>query len=355
MKNQELYFTNRVEEKIDEITGRLAPNNVFVIVDTNTASYVLPRLQAESRTIAAAHVIKTKEGDGNKTVESLTEIWKDLNSKGATRTSLVINLGGGVITDMGGFAAATFKRGISFINIPTTLLANVDAAIGGKTGVNFNGYKNEIGVFCNADAVIISTTFFNTLPKPELYSGYAELIKHAMISSKENYDKALRYDITAYMPDSLLELLKQSVAVKAEIVEKDPTESGIRKALNFGHTAGHAFEELAMQRQSPIPHGYAVAWGMVVAAILSHTQCGFPAEEVHRLASYVKQIYGVFGITCKDYEMLLELMSHDKKNKSQDRINFTLLTDIGQIEINREVETSEIKAALDIFCDEMGI
>lgn len=355
MKNQELYFTNHVEETIDRIIESIAPNKTFIIVDNNTASFVLPRLQAECGMLKDAYVITTRPGDDNKSVESLAEIWKKLSDNGATRSSLILNVGGGVITDMGGFAAATFKRGIPFINLPTSLLANVDAAIGGKTGINFNGLKNEIGSFCNADYVIISTTFFNTLPKPELLSGYSELLKHAMISSRENYEKALRYNITDYMPDSLLELLKESVAVKAMIVKEDPTECGIRKALNFGHTAGHAFEEFALSRQSPIPHGYAVAWGMVAAAILSHTELGFPAEEVHRLARYVRDTYGIFAFSCKDYDFLLTLMAHDKKNTSPDRINFTLLKDIGDLEINREISSEKIKAAFDIYCDEMGI
>lgn len=354
MKTQELYFTNHVEQTIDGIIEKTAPDRVFIIVDSNTSEAVLPRLQASSHYLRNAYVIETKEGDRNKSVDSLTHIWKELSNNGATRHSLIVNIGGGVITDMGGFAAATFKRGIPFINVPTSLLANVDAAIGGKTGVNFNGLKNEIGAFCNADHVIISTTFFNTLPHSELISGYAELVKHAMISSRENYNKVLRYNISEYMPESLLEILKESVSVKARIVKEDPTENGIRKALNFGHTAGHAFEELALSRQSPIPHGYAVAWGMVVAAILSHIRLGFPAEEVHRLSSFVKDNYGVFAINCKDYDYLLEYMSHDKKNASAGSINFTLLKDIGDIEINCVISPDEIKSALDIYCDEMG-
>lgn len=356
MKKQELLFTNRVEEKIDELVQvAIKPDKIFVVVDSNTAKSVLPRLQSQSKAVADAEIIETECGDEHKCLESLSSIWKNLSDKGATRNSLVINLGGGVITDMGGFAASTFKRGIRFINVPTSLLGNVDAAIGGKTGINFNGLKNEVGSFCCADYVIISTTFFNTLPKQELYSGYAELLKHAIISSKENYDRCLKYNISEYMPDSLLELLKESVEVKARIVEQDPTEKGIRKALNFGHTAGHAFEELAMSRKSPVQHGYAVAWGMVVAAILSHTECGFPADEVHRLAKYVRETYGIFAINCKDYDYLLNYMAHDKKNRYAGAINFTLLKGIGDVEINKEISAEKIKTALDIYCDEMGI
>jgi len=354
MKAQELHFTNNVAATIDKIACTLKPNKVFVIADNNTATCVLPLL-GDSETIMSACKIITNAGDENKSLESLSHIWKELCDNGATRGSLAINVGGGVITDIGGFASATFKRGITFVNVPTTLLANVDAAIGGKTGINFNGLKNEIGAFCNASHVIISTKYFRTLPKTELLSGYAELLKHAIISSGEDYERALAYNITDFEQDSLLDLLQESVSIKARIVREDPTETGLRKALNFGHTAGHAFEELALSRKAPIPHGYAVAWGMVVATILSHTQCGFPANHVHRLAGYVRNTYGAFCINCKDYDALLRYMSHDKKNRSAEKITFTLLEDIGNIRINAEVPPEEIKAALDIYCDEMGI
>lgn len=352
---QEVIFTNHVARTIDEIVEKKDPASVAVIVDSNTATFVLPRLLAESKAINKALIIKTPAGDENKGINAVTEIWKQLCDGKCTRNTLIINVGGGVITDMGAFAAATFKRGVPFINLPTTLLSSVDAAIGGKTGVNFNGLKNEIGVFKNADTVIISTTFFNTLNDVELLSGYAEMLKHALISSEEEYHKLLAYDVTSYNWDHLLELLKENVTVKSRIVEEDPTESGIRKALNFGHTAGHAFEEFAMERKSPIPHGYAVAFGMIVELVLSNMKCGFPSAELLRFASYIKEHYGVYAISCRNYDRLIELMRHDKKNLSPDKINFTLLTGIGDYEINNTVAESEIRAAFDIYCDLMGI
>lgn len=355
MEHQELIFTNEVAQAIDTLAEKINPPKVFVLTDTNTSCLVLPRLRQVSRTIAEATAITIKAGDMNKNLESLSHIWEQLCDNGATRKSLLINLGGGVVTDIGGFAGASFKRGIGFLNLPTTLLSAVDAAVGGKTGINFNGLKNEIGAFKEATAVIISTAFFDTLPSEELLSGYAEMLKHGLIAGKELYSRLLEFDITVSDPALLLELLEESVMVKKRIVEEDPTEKGIRRALNLGHTAGHAFESMSLNRQSPIPHGYAVAWGLIVELILSHLKHGFPSNELHRLASYIHDRYGVLRITCDDYPELLGLMHHDKKNENAGDINFTLLEDVGQIKIDCTCNEDEIKNALDIYRDLMHI
>lgn len=352
---QEIIYTNHVEEAIDSAVEHLDPTNVVVLVDSNTSEAVLPRMQAESKAVAGAKVIETRPGDENKGINSLTHIWTELSESGCTRRSLLINLGGGVVTDMGAFAASTFKRGIMFINVPTTLLAAVDAAVGGKTGINFNGFKNEIGAFREADQVIISTTFFKTLNHTELLSGYAEMLKHALISSEAQYRRLLAFDVTSQDWDRLLELLRESVEVKREIVRTDPTEKGIRRALNFGHTAGHAFEELALDRKSAVPHGYAVAFGMIVELVLSNMEAGFPSDELHRYAQYVRGHYGTFAISCRDYDRLIEFMRHDKKNVTPDDINFTLISGVGAPEIDHIVNVDRIKAALDIYCDLMGL
>ena len=239
--------------------------------------------------------------------------------------------------------------------MPTTLLSAVDAAVGGKTGINFGGLKNEIGAFCDADAVVISTSWLATLPAEELKSGYAEMIKHALIDSPAEYRRLLDFDIAAADLTGLLPLVERSVMVKKGVVEQDPREQGIRRALNLGHTAGHAFESLAMRRGRPVPHGYAVAWGLVVDLIISHMKLGFPSAAVHELAAYVGRVYGVMPITCDDYPALLELMSHDKKNATPGAINFTLLDAPGKIHIDCIVDARDIEAALDIFRDLMGI
>lgn len=355
MNTQELVFTNKVGETIDALVAKINPSKVFVLVDVNTASFVLPRLQALSTAVAGATVITVKAGDMHKNLDSTQAIWKRLGDEGATRHSLLVNVGGGVVTDMGAFAAATFKRGISFINVPTTLLGAVDASVGGKTGINFGNLKNEIGVFCQADTVVVSTIFFNTLTSEELRSGYAEMLKHALLKDAASFDSLIARHVEDIDPESLLGLLEQSVLVKKNIVDTDPCEKSIRKSLNLGHTAGHAFESLALERKSPIPHGYAVAYGLVTELVLSHIKLGFSSEVLHRFAAYVKEVYGGFDFTCDDYPRLIALMRHDKKNLSAADINFTLLRSIGDVQIDCVAGEEDIKTALDITRDLLGI
>lgn len=352
---QKIIYTNLVEKELDSLVGEMSPSSIFIIVDHNTRDSVLPRLQSICTSIKDAQVISVNPGDENKGLESLSHIWQQMSDTGATRNSLIINIGGGVITDMGAFAAATFKRGVRFINVPTTLLAAVDAAIGGKTGINFNGLKNEIGCFRNADAVIISTTFFETLPIEEIKSGYAEMIKHGIISRLKTFNELLKKNISTLDPDGLLELIKESTKVKANIVSRDPEERNIRKALNFGHTVGHAFESLSIERGATVSHGYAVAYGMVVETVISVLKCHFPTDTMRKLSCFVHKNYSFFSFTCKDYDHLIELMRHDKKNVSSDKISMTLLNNIGDISIDNIVTEDEMKAAFDIYREELII
>lgn len=345
---QKILYTNEVAKAINDLVDGFAPSSVHIITDTNVSRDVLPRLGLNYPVITVA------PGDEHKNIESLSAIWRGLIEQGATRKSLAINIGGGVVTDMGGFAASTFKRGIRFINVPTTLLAAVDAAVGGKTGINFDGFKNEIGAFSPADAVVISTALFASLPSSELLSGYAEMLKHGLLSNADDYRELLKFDILNADLGRLLPLLEKSVKVKERIVEEDPCEKGIRRALNLGHTAGHAFESLAIRKGSPIPHGFAVAFGMLVEMILSHTANGFPSGELYVYADYLKsQGYGTPDFNCDDYPALLEFMRHDKKNATPTEINFTLLTSPGEIQIDRTASEAQIIAALDIFRDLM--
>ena len=344
---QKIIFTNEVQAAIKEAVAELNPRNVFVLTDDNVEKEIgdLPEEWTK---------ITIRPGDVNKNIESLCHVWMELQKGGATRKSVMVNIGGGVVTDLGGFAAASFKRGIRFVNAPTTLLAAVDAAVGGKTGVNFNGLKNEIGTFREAESVVISTKYFASLPAEELKSGYAEMIKHGLISGEATYNKLLDYHFDVVDGQALLDLVSESVEVKRRIVEQDPFEKGLRRALNLGHTAGHAFESMALSRKKPVPHGYAVAWGMVVEAILSHTEKGFPSAELYRLADYIRQHYGAFHITCDDYPALLELMRHDKKSEHGE-LNFTLLHAVGDVETGCVVDAKQVEAALDIYRDLMHI
>lgn len=354
---QKLIFTNIVGQAIDDLVESLGTPQVVVVADTNTAHFVLPVLMADSKSVASAKVITVKAGDANKNLESLTELWKQLSDIEATRSTVVINLGGGVVSDMGSFAAATFKRGMRCVNVPTTVLAAVDASVGGKTGINFSGYKNQIGTFTEPEAAVISSIFFNTLPPQEIMSGYAEMLKHALLESQDMLDKLLAYNPTYPVLDTagLLPLIEDSIAVKARIVQDDLTEKGIRKALNLGHTVGHAFESFAYRRRSPIAHGYAVAWGLVVALVMSHLELGFPSETLHAFASYVRKNYGAFEISCDDYPTIIEAMRHDKKNVTAENINFTLLEAVGSPKIDCTQTPDQIGAALDIYRDLMGL
>ncbi len=344
--SQQLIFTNDVANALDNAIKGINPSGIVILTDHNTQS-LIPQLRLPDDTPS----IVIPAGDSNKNLQSLTQIWQALTDAGATRHTLLINLGGGVITDIGGMAAATFKRGIPFVNIPTSLLGAVDAAVGGKTGINFHNLKNLIGVFRPADTVIISCGFYNTLPMRELLSGYGEMLKHALLTSDDSLNALLATDITSVDSSTLLPLLEESVEVKRRIVTIDPYEKGLRRALNLGHTAGHAFETLALERNRPIAHGYAVAYGLVTALVLSHLKLKFPSDTLHRVAGYIHQYYGSFDFDCDDYPALLATMAQDKKNPDRNRINFTLMSAVGTPVIDSIVTTDDITAALDITRD----
>ena len=343
---QNLIFTNEVKATIERLVAAGNHNLSVWIADENTARLISP---------APLCLITIPDGDDSKTLATVTHVWEEMERFGVTRQSVVINLGGGMVTDLGGFAAATFKRGVRFINVPTTLLGAVDAAVGGKTGINFDGLKNEIGAFAPASDVIISTCFFDSLPLQEMKSGFAEVLKHAMLSDRKLFLQLLDHDFsTPIHHDGLLEQLRRSVQVKVDIVTRDPNEQGERKALNLGHTIGHAFESLAMKRGNPIPHGYAVAWGLVTEAVLSHMLLQFSSEDVHRLGHFVRDNYRGFPFTCDDYDELLALMRHDKKSRDGE-ITCTLLTSIGDYRIGQTVSPDDVTAALDILRDLLGV
>lgn len=287
-------------------------------------------------------------GENNKNLESVAKIWQFLSENGGDRKSLLINIGGGMLTDLAGFAASTFKRGIDFLNIPTTLLSQVDASVGGKTGINFNGLKNEVGSFNEPVAVIINTDFLKTIDGENFISGYAEMIKHGLIFNPEHLKELEAFDINNIDYDLLEKIIGHSVNVKEYFVSNDLTENNIRKALNFGHTIGHAFESLAMEQNRPVLHGFAVAYGMIAELFLSVEKCNFPVKDYKELTSWLLNIYGKFKISEDDFSRLYELMTHDKKNESG-RINFTLLSEIGKIEINQNCEKEIIFKALESF------
>jgi len=337
---QSIIRCTNIEKDLAQLLQSLSYDGLFVLTDSNTQNHCLPIIQSLPE-IQAAKKFSVPAGEESKNIESLSKVWKFLSDSGANRKSLLINLGGGMLTDLGGFAAATFKRGIRFVNIPTTLLGAVDAAVGGKTGINFAGLKNEIGAFAPAIAVLIDSNFFKTLNKTQLLSGYAEMLKHALLNSNSALNDFLSFDFDNVNYEQLNNLLFESVMIKERIVEEDPTEQGIRKALNLGHTFGHAFESFALETKRPVLHGYAVAHGLVCELYLSYIQLGFDKNVLIKIANFVKEHYGVFTLDSTDYQRIYELMQHDKKNDAG-TINFTLLKATGDIQINQTAGKKEI-------------
>ena len=349
MSKQEVILCESLETSLGRAIERCPHDKLFILTDEHTQRLCLPSLKEVSFLKDAVEICIGAE-DVHKTLETLASVWMALSQQGATRHSLLINLGGGMVTDLGGFAAATFKRGISYINIPTTLLAMVDASVGGKTGINFNGLKNEIGSFAPADSVLIETEFLRSLDAQNFFSGYAEMLKHGLISNTAHWVELLDFNTNNIDYAYLKNMVGRSVQVKEDIVEQDPFERGIRKALNLGHTAGHAFESLALAENRPVLHGYAVAWGIVCELYLSHLKVGFPKDKMRQTIQFIKENYGSFAFDCKQYEQLYAFMQHDKKNTSG-TVNFTLLKEIGDICINQTADKDTIFEMLDFYRD----
>ena len=346
MEEQKVIISENLASALAKAIDECQPDRLMVLTDETTQQLCWPVVK-DFDCLRQAQQIVIKAGDDHKTLESLAHVWQEMQRHGASRHSLLVCLGGGMVTDLGGFAASTFKRGLHLINIPTTLLAMVDASVGGKTGINFGGLKNEVGVFRNASAVILDTTFLQTLDRENILSGYAEMLKHGLINNQEMLDELIAFDVEQPDLKQLGRMVADSVKVKQRIVLEDPTEKGLRKALNLGHTVGHAFESLALRRQ-PVLHGYAVAWGVVCELYLSFMKCGFPPKLLRQVSNFILEHYGRMNITCDDYPTLLELMTHDKKNVAG-QINFTLLGSVGELKLNQTATKAEIEEALDFY------
>ena len=344
---QKVVISGNLERDLVSAISECEHDRIFVLTDETTQQLCWPKIK-NFKALKNSTPIIIKATDTHKNLDTLSQVWQALSNGGATRHSLMINLGGGMVTDLGGFAASTFKRGIDFINIPTTLLAMVDASVGGKTGINFGGLKNEIGVFSDSRFVIINTQFLDTLDHDNICSGYAEMLKHGLISDERTWAELVTFDLDTPDLSQLQRMVAESIKVKERIVETDPHEHGIRKALNLGHTMGHAFESFAMRRGTPILHGYAVAYGLISELYMSARKTAFPTDRMHQTVRFIRENYGTFNITCDDYPTLIELMRHDKKNTSG-IINFTLLGNVGDIRINQTANEEEIKEALDFF------
>ena len=320
-----------------------ASRQIVVLCDENTHEHCLPILAENVPSLTEYEILEIPAGEQHKNLDTCRHIWEALCDLHADRRTLLINLGGGVVTDMGGFAASCYMRGISFVNIPTTLLAQVDASVGGKTGVDLNGLKNIIGRFALPDMVVVSPVFLPTLPQREILSGFAEMLKHGLIRSREHWQElSSEQDFSL---EKTARLVYDSIRIKYDVVQEDPTEKGLRKILNFGHTIGHAVETCLLDTETPVSHGHAVAIGMVCESWLSGKICGLDAAFAPALREYVQGLYGSTPIAPQAIDTILEAMRHDKKN-TQQGINFTLLEAVGKASYDHYVDPELIRRAI---------
>ena len=323
-------------------------SKIFILVDENTHTYCLPFFIEKVETDVVIEIIEIESGEINKTIDTCVGVWNTLSDLDADRKSLLINIGGGVITDLGGFVACTFKRGIAYINVPTSLLAMVDASVGGKTGVDLGHLKNQIGVISNPDLVLIDTKYLDTLPQNQMRSGLAEMLKHGLITGESYWNKFT--DLSKLSLDDLDELIYESVIIKKNVVEEDPYENGRRKTLNFGHTLGHAIESyfLSNPKKTTLLHGEAIAIGMVLACYISTELTGFPKEKTLEIKALFTNYYGKVSIDESEYATIIELLKYDKKN-NHGNINFVLLESIGNTKMDCLVDDKFIIDAFKFY------
>ena len=324
------------------------PSNIFIIVDTNTKQYCLPLFIEKKSFNQSFEVLEIPDGEINKNINTCSLLWNELSENVADRNSLIINLGGGVVTDLGGFVASTFKRGLFFINVPTTLLSMVDASAGGKNGVDLGLLKNQIGVINDPEMTLIDTDFLRTLPKNQMLSGLAEMIKHGLIHSREYWDKVKSFDILKM--DELEDLIWESVLIKNDVITKDPFEKNLRKTLNYGHTLGHAIESYSLDRNKfpALLHGEAITIGMVLTTYISHKQLGFPEQTLSDISHHINKYFNKSLFNKEAINAVIELLKFDKKNYNG-KVLFVLLNDIGSHQLNCEVSNSLILEAFEYY------
>lgn len=342
MKQSPIIFGN-IYQELNKFLSEKSYDIIFLFVDSNTHEHCLPTLLGEMETQSAMEIIEIPPGEENKDLEIVAQIWQSLAELGASRKSLFINLGGGVITDMGGFIASTFKRGIDFINIPTTLLSMVDASVGGKTGIDFGGLKNQIGTFSMPQLTLIDASFLETLEEREFRSGIAEMLKHGLIYQPEHWNS-----LQNMTGETIQNLIEDSVTIKSEIVAQDPKESGLRKILNFGHTIGHALESFYLETENPLLHGEAIAIGMLVESILTFENELISQTELDEIFDSILKIFPAQSIEENIIPSLLELMKHDKKNQDG-KISFSLLNGIGSAKYDVLLNENQISEGILIY------
>ncbi|MFK8037598.1 MAG: 3-dehydroquinate synthase [Crocinitomicaceae bacterium] len=323
-----------------EFSGR----KKIILTDDNVFEYWIEQLVTSVPELSNAEIIQLPAGEDSKCIEIVMQVLETLSENKIERNDLILNFGGGVITDLGGFIASIYKRGIPFINIPTSLLSQIDASIGGKTGIDLGPHKNQIGTFNHANAVLINPNYLSTLPSEELKSGYAEMLKHGLIASQKHWNdlKHINYSNV----DMLTTIIFDSIQIKHQIVDIDPHEKNIRKALNFGHTIGHAIEGYFIKTGKPIKHGYAIACGMIAESYISYKKGILDKKEWNEVHYILTDLFDKIIIDPIVFPQIMRLMENDKKNKAG-KINFTLLTGIGTHIINQEVSKENILEALE--------
>ena len=339
-----IFITDNHFKELLPFTG-LSYTSVFVLVDENTLQHCYPAIQS----ILPVHqLIAIPSGELNKTLATCQTVWNKLTENNADRKALLINLGGGVITDLGGFCAACYKRGIAFINLPTSLLAMVDASVGGKTGVDYMGFKNQVGIFKEAEAVFIHPVFLATLPPRELLSGFAEVIKHFLISDMQAF-KEIQTSKPALNNIDWRLMVEKNIKIKSAIVEQDPEENGVRKALNFGHTIGHAIESLFLETPGrSLLHGEAVAAGMLAESYLSFKKDLLTMEELKGIEHLILHYYKLPALEPTEATTIFRLIKQDKKNE-RNSAQFALLQHIGNYSVNQAVEEGLIIESLNYY------
>ncbi|AOW19717.1 3-dehydroquinate synthase [Urechidicola croceus] len=346
--NYFIHFNENCYTEINLYLSNNKPTKMFLLVDENTHEYCAPKFLQQIETVAEIEIIEIESGEIHKNIDTCIGLWETLTELGADRKSLMINLGGGVITDMGGFVASTFKRGIKFINIPTTLLSMVDASAGGKTGVDLGVLKNQVGVFSNPEMVLIDSSYLSTVTDREIRSGMAEVIKYGV-----TYDVNLWNEVKDFkeLNNSGIDLvIYRSIEIKNEVVLEDPKEYGLRKILNFGHTLGHAIESyhLESDQKENLTHGEAIAIGMITESFISYKLFDFPKDILEEIKEKLITIYGKFSIEKSDYAPIIELLKHDKKNTSG-HVNFVLLSDLEKFKFNCQVSEELIIESLNYY------
>ena len=347
-----IFIGANVFDELNQFIKQKKYSKIFALVDENTLVHSLPIIQKNSDILVGCDIIEVNSGEQHKNITTCSLIWEDLTKYGADRNSLLLNIGGGVICDMGGFAASTFKRGIDFINIPTTLLSQVDASIGGKLGIDLQVIKNQIGLFSNPGAVFISTEFLRSLDKRQMLSGFAEIIKHGLISDEDFWEEIQSFNIMQI--DSIDSIILESIKIKKQFILTDPYEKkGLRKSLNFGHTIGHAVESFSLSKdKGMLLHGEAIAIGLVCETYLSNRCTGLKKDLLKKISKFIKKNFSKYDLSKSDPAFLLDIMKNDKKN-TNGKINFTLLEDIGYVKIDQHCTNEQVKESIEYYLNEI--